>query len=89
MLSKEHDHLMNGAERSDSFSWNPHKMLGIPLQCSVFVCKHAGSLSKANSARAEYLFQPDKNNSGALLRPALLLLLALALPVIPFLVYGE
>ena len=65
MLSKEHDHLMNGAERSDSFSWNPHKMLGIPLQCSVFVCKHAGSLSKANSARAEYLFQPDKNNSGA------------------------
>ena len=65
MLSKEHNHLMDGAERSDSFSWNPHKMLGMPLQCSVFVCKHAGSLSKANGAKAEYLFQPDKNNSGA------------------------
>jgi len=65
MLSKKHGHLMNGAERSDSFSWNPHKMLGIPLQCSAFVTKHKGVLSKANGAKAEYLFQPDKNNAGA------------------------
>ena len=65
MLSKKHSYLMDGAERSDSFSWNPHKMLGMPLQCSTFVCKHPGSLSKANGAKAEYLFQPDKNNSGA------------------------
>ena len=33
-------------------------MLGVRVQARR-------SLSKANSARAEYLFQPDKNNSGA------------------------
>jgi glutamate/tyrosine decarboxylase-like PLP-dependent enzyme len=65
MLSKKHGHLMNGAERSDSFSWNPHKMLGIPLQCSVFVTKHQGVLSQTVGTKAEYLFQPDKNNAGA------------------------
>lgn len=65
MLSPTQKHLMSGAEHADSFCWNPHKMLGIPLQCSAFVTRHPGSLQKANSAFAEYLFQPDKNNANA------------------------
>lgn len=26
-----------GVERANSLSWNPHKMLGIPLQCSALL----------------------------------------------------
>lgn len=26
--------------RCDSIAWNPHKMLGAPLQCSPFIVRH-------------------------------------------------
>lgn len=65
VLSNKHKHLMKGAERADSFCWNPHKMLGIPLQCSIVLSKHPGSFMAANSYKADYLFQPDKNDTDA------------------------
>ena len=64
-LSPTRRHNLQGANRADSFCWNPHKMLGLPLQCSIFVTKQPGALSKANAAQADYLFQPDKNNAAA------------------------
>ena len=64
-LSQAQRKFLDGFERADSFCWNPHKMLGLPLQCSIFVTRHEGSLSKANGVQADYLFQPDKNNAGA------------------------
>lgn len=63
MVSKTHKHLMKGAERADSFCWNPHKMLGIPLQCSIVLSRQPGQFMAANSYKADYLFQPDKNNT--------------------------
>ncbi|CAG0915350.1 unnamed protein product [Notodromas monacha] len=60
LLSKKHRHLMKGVENADSLIWNPHKMLGAPLQCSPFVIRHEGLLHKCNSASATYLFQQDK-----------------------------
>ncbi len=65
IVSKTYKHLMAGVERADSFCWNPHKMLGIPLQCSVVLSKKPGSFMAANSFKADYLFQPDKNNAEA------------------------
>lgn len=42
-------------------SWNPHKSLGVPLQCSVFlVNQNRTILYDCNSFSAEYLFQMDK-----------------------------
>lgn len=52
--------MLRGAERADSFAINPHKMLGAPLQCSMFLTHHSGILKECNAAHAEYLFQPDK-----------------------------
>ena len=63
MLSRKHKHLMKGAERADSFCWNPHKMLGIPLQCSIVLSREPGQFMAANAYKADYLFQPDKNNT--------------------------
>jgi sulfinoalanine decarboxylase len=41
-------------------TWNPHKLLAAPQQCSVFLTKHKGVLSECHSAAASYLFQTDK-----------------------------
>lgn len=60
MLSETHKHLLKGSEYSDSFAWNPHKTLGAPLQCSIFVTQHKKLLHECNSAKAQYLFQQDK-----------------------------
>lgn len=54
------DQLLKGIELADSVAWNPHKSLGVPMQCSVLLTRHTGLLHKANSANADYLFQQDK-----------------------------
>merc|ERR1712142_1258029 len=43
-----------------SIAWNPHKMVGAPLQTSPFLVRHKGMLHQTNSANASYLFQQDK-----------------------------
>ncbi|VEN61661.1 unnamed protein product [Callosobruchus maculatus] len=52
--------LMSRKHRADSVTWNPHKMLVVPQQCSVFLTKHEGLLAQTHSLKAAYLFQPDK-----------------------------
>ena len=44
----------------DSIAWNPHKMVGAPLQTSPFIVRHKKLLHECNSASATYLFQQDK-----------------------------
>ncbi|CAG0922938.1 unnamed protein product [Notodromas monacha] len=60
IFSGKFRHLLNGVEEADSFIWNPHKMLGAPLQCSAFLIKEPGFLLECNKASAAYLFQQDK-----------------------------
>ena len=49
--------------RADSVTWNPHKSLNVPLQCSAILLQHNGVLQNCNSTRADYLFQQDKVNT--------------------------
>ena len=37
ILSRKHRSFFNGIEDSDSFTWNPHKLMNIPLICSVLL----------------------------------------------------
>ncbi|KAK9502790.1 hypothetical protein O3M35_011496 [Rhynocoris fuscipes] len=60
LLSKKRRHLLTGIEKSDSVTWNPHKMLAAPQQCSTFLTRHKTILSECHSASAQYLFQKDK-----------------------------
>merc|ERR1719245_1289099 len=60
ILSQKLKHLMKGSEKVDSIAWNPHKMVGAPLQTSPFIVRHKGLLHQTNSANATYLFQQDK-----------------------------
>uniref|UniRef100_A0A8C1LNH0 Zgc:163121 n=1 Tax=Cyprinus carpio TaxID=7962 RepID=A0A8C1LNH0_CYPCA len=61
LLSNKHCVKLQGIERAHSVTWNPHKMMGIPLQCSIILVKRKGLLQECNQLCAEYLFQPDKH----------------------------
>ncbi|KAI6235473.1 Glutamate decarboxylase 1 [Aphelenchoides besseyi] len=60
LLSPEHRHKLNGIERASSVVWNPHKLMGCLLQCSVCFIKQEGLLFQCNQMSADYLFQQDK-----------------------------
>ncbi|MBT3208460.1 MAG: glutamate decarboxylase [Bacteroidetes bacterium] len=57
ILSKEHRYLVKGIEKTDSFAWNPHKLMNIPLICSVILVKRHGSLQhNITDINADYIF---------------------------------
>ena len=56
-LSKKHRHLLQGLELVNSMSFNPHKGLGVPQQCSMLLINgKKGLLRRANTSGASYLF---------------------------------
>lgn len=59
LLSRSHRYRLAGVERADSLTWDAHKMMGVPLTCSVILTRHAGLLAKHLSESATYLFQGD------------------------------
>lgn len=59
LLSAKHEHLIEGVENVDSFSFNAHKMLGTPLSCSLIVAKDKRHLQESFSADASYLYQTN------------------------------
>ncbi len=59
IFSKTFKHLVDGIERSDSFSYNAHKMLGTPLTCSIILVKDKKHLHDSFSSDADYLYQTD------------------------------
>jgi aromatic-L-amino-acid decarboxylase len=48
-------HFLRGVEQADSFVVNPHKMMMVPLGCSLFYTCHPQVLRSAFSLEAEYL----------------------------------
>ncbi|KAJ4439837.1 glutamate decarboxylase gad1 [Periplaneta americana] len=61
LLSRKYRHpRLSGIERSDSVTWNPHKLMGALLQCSTVHFKQDGLLISCNQMSAEYLFMQDK-----------------------------
>lgn len=54
---------MDEIRHADSFTFNPHKMLGAPQQTTAFIVRHRHALKRANSAGAKYLFDPRKNGA--------------------------
>jgi len=66
IFSDKYKHYVDGLERSDSFSFNAHKMLGTPLTCSVILVKDREDLVHSFSNEADYLYQTadDEFNLG-------------------------
>lgn len=60
LFSPTHRHLLDGVERSDSFVWNLHKMMGMTQQCTALLVRDPELLAPCFAGQADYLFQPDK-----------------------------
>ncbi len=63
LFSAKHRHLLDGVERSDSFVWNLHKMMGMTQQCTALLVREPELLAPCFALNADYLFQPDKLNA--------------------------
>jgi len=59
IFSEKYKHLIKGVERSDSFSYNAHKMLGTPLTCSIILVNDKKHMHDSFSNEADYLYQTD------------------------------
>lgn len=57
LFSEKYKYLIKGVERSDSFAFNAHKMLGTPLSCSILLVKDKQNLDYSFSNDATYLYQ--------------------------------
>jgi glutamate/tyrosine decarboxylase-like PLP-dependent enzyme len=58
-LSPHRKRLLRGVENADSLAWDPHKMMGVPLPCSVLLTRERGLLRASLSEKADYLFQEN------------------------------
>ncbi|NEP13725.1 MAG: glutamate decarboxylase [Symploca sp. SIO2C1] len=64
LFSQKHKHLLAGSQLADSFTWDAHKLMGVPLICSAILVKEQGILQKACSGGGtDYLFHDDENTS--------------------------
>jgi glutamate/tyrosine decarboxylase-like PLP-dependent enzyme len=65
LLSPKTRHLLSGIEKADSVCWDPHKMMGMPLICSVFLAKDMGTLNKlsTHTNNAHYLLLDENKNN--------------------------
>ncbi|MBK7405950.1 MAG: aminotransferase class V-fold PLP-dependent enzyme [Phycisphaerales bacterium] len=59
LLSRHRRHRLDGCELADSFTWDAHKMMGIPLTCSVALFRDPTLLQRSLDESASYLFQRD------------------------------
>jgi sulfinoalanine decarboxylase len=59
IFSERYKYLVEGVERSNSFSYNAHKMLGTPLTCSILLVNDKKHLHDSFSNDADYLYQTD------------------------------
>ena len=62
LLSAKTRPLLAGCEAADSFTWDAHKMMGVPLIASAILMKREGLLHKHFSEQARYLFQSEEHD---------------------------
>jgi len=62
VLSSKHKQLVKGLELADSFAWNPHKLMNIPLIASALLFKEKGLMMKNfSSGNTDYIFHEYDN----------------------------
>ena len=64
LLSNTHKVLMKGVKRADSVAWNPHKLMNIPLICSMLLIKKNGLLEWNNSdINTDYIYHENETQN--------------------------
>jgi len=62
-MSDKYKYLLENCHLTDSITWNPHKMLGIPLQCSVLLIKDTKTLIDTTNIDVNYLYHYNQENN--------------------------
>ncbi|MEL6504981.1 MAG: pyridoxal-dependent decarboxylase [Pseudomonadota bacterium] len=62
MLCEEFRHLWAGAEQADSIVINPHKWLGVPMECSLHLVRDPDMLTNTLTIEPEYLKTHGKSD---------------------------
>ncbi len=60
LLSEKLAHLVHGLHLADSFSWDPHKMMWMPLSMGIVLVRNGQWLRRAFEADAPYLFHAER-----------------------------
>ncbi|HSJ07264.1 MAG TPA: pyridoxal-dependent decarboxylase [Longimicrobiales bacterium] len=63
LLSDAHRHRLRGIDRADSVTWDPHKLMLVPIPCSVLLVRDEASLDAAFAQAAPYLFRGSAGRS--------------------------
>ena len=62
LLSPDDRDLLKGCHLADSFSWDAHKVMGIPLSCAAFLTRHPNLLNQVfSTSESDYLFHDDED----------------------------
>ncbi len=62
LFSQQHKHLLKGCELADSFSWDAHKLMNVPITAAVILTRHQGMLEQTcGGGGGDYLFHNDEN----------------------------
>ena len=64
LFSQQHKHLLKGCELADSFAWDAHKLMNVPITAAVILTRHQGMLEQTcGGGGADYLFHSDENSA--------------------------
>lgn len=64
LFSQQHKHLLKGCELADSFAWDAHKLMNVPITAAVVLTRHPGMLEQTcGGGGTEYLFHADENSA--------------------------
>lgn len=62
LFSEQHRPLLEGSHLADSFTWDAHKLMNVPVTAGVILVKEAGLLKECCSGGgSDYLFHSDEN----------------------------
>ena len=63
LFSEQHRKLLADSHLADSFAWDAHKLMNVPITAAVILVRHAGALKACCSGGGgEYLFHADENS---------------------------
>ncbi len=64
ILSKKYQSMFSGLEEADSYSWNPHKLMNIPLICSALLVRDTNVMrEEIQSYDADYIYHDTEDGA--------------------------
>lgn len=62
LYSEQHKHLLADSHLADSFTWDAHKLMNVPITAAAILVKDAGFLKETcTGGGGDYLFHADQN----------------------------